>query len=91
MLVFVSFSMNGKIYKHNFHYSLTNGYYYDNQSMSIIKMRHNLIVSYDSPDVWQKRAGLFHTCHRMSCVAAIEADGLQCGSFGYRTFYLFGK
>ena len=36
-----------------------------------------------------KNAGLFHTCHRMSCVAAIEADGLQCGSFGYRTFYLF--
>ena len=35
-----------------------------------------------------KNAGLFHTCHRMSCVAAIEADGLQCGSFGYRTFYL---
>ena len=37
-----------------------------------------------------KNAGLFHTCHRMSCVAAIEADGLQCGSFGYRTFYLTG-
>ena len=35
-----------------------------------------------------KNAGLFHTCHRMSCVAAIEADGFRCGSFGYRTFYL---
>jgi hypothetical protein len=26
----------------------------------------------------------------MSCVAAIEADGFRCGSFGYRTFYLQG-
>ncbi len=38
-----------------------------------------------------KNAGLFHTCHRMSCVAAIEADGLQCGSFGYRTFLFVQK
>ena len=73
-----------------FHYSLTILYRNCNGSLSYNEGATQPNTIPMTVSAFGKNVGLFHTCHGMSCVAAIEADDFRCGSFGCRTFLLGG-